>query len=71
MRKVKLLGIVLGLLLCAAAFADLPPIIPGNACQAQCLADFRKCEADCRNVICLIPCDFLLNACLLNNCPVR
>jgi hypothetical protein len=30
----------------------------------QCLADFRKCEAECRNVMCLIPCDFLLNLCV-------
>jgi hypothetical protein len=44
-------------------FAEAPPIIPGNRCEAQCLAEFRKCEATCRNVICLIPCDFLLNLC--------
>lgn len=44
-------------------FAKAPPIIPGNRCEAQCLADFRQCQAECRNVICLIPCEFLLNLC--------
>jgi hypothetical protein len=38
-------------------FVKAPPIIPGNRCEAQCLADFRKgesgefqldlCTADC------------------------
>jgi len=27
-------------------FAKAPPILPGNRCEAQCLADFRKCEAE-------------------------
>jgi hypothetical protein len=44
-------------------FVKAPPIIPGNRCEAQCLADFRKCEAECRNVICLIPCELLLDLC--------
>jgi hypothetical protein len=48
----------------AVEFAEAPPILPGNACEAQCLADFRQCEAECRDVFCLIPCDFLLNACV-------
>jgi len=44
-------------------FVKAPPIIPGNRCEAQCLAGFREYEAECRNVICLIPCEFLLNLC--------
>lgn len=35
-------------------FVKAPPILPGNRCEAQCLADFRKCEGDC---------DFLLDLC--------
>jgi len=27
-------------------FAKAPPILPGNRCEAQCLADFRQCEAE-------------------------
>ena len=71
MRKVKLLGVILGLALCAAAFADAPPFIPGDACQAQCLADFRQCQATCRQVLCLVPCETLLDSCLLLNCGIR
>ena len=71
MRKVKLLGVVLGLVLCAAAFADAPPVVPSNSCEAQCLADFRQCEATCRKVLCLVPCDLLFNACLTNNCTAQ
>jgi hypothetical protein len=71
MKKVKLLGVVLGLVLCAAAFADAPPIIPSNSCQAQCLAEFRQCQALCSRVLCLVPCETLLDACLLTNCPIR
>jgi len=37
-------------------FAKAPPLLPGNRCEAQCLADVRKCEAEC-------PCDFLLDLC--------
>lgn len=44
-------------------FAKAPPILPGNRCEAQCLADFRKCQADCRGTICLIPCELLLDLC--------
>ena len=44
-------------------FAKAPPIIPGNRCEAQCLADFRKYQTECRNVIGLNPCDFLLDLC--------
>jgi hypothetical protein len=44
-------------------FVKAPPIIPGNRCEAQCLADFRKGEAECRNVIGPISCDFLLGVC--------
>lgn len=44
-------------------FAKAPPIVPGNRCEAQCLADFRKCQAECRNVMCLIPCELLLDLC--------
>lgn len=49
-------------------FAQAPPIVPGNRCEAQCLAEFRQCEAICRDVICLIPCEFLLNLCVAG-CP--
>jgi hypothetical protein len=69
MSRVKLLGVVVGLLLVAGAlYAEAPPIIPSNACEAQCLADFRMCEAQCRQVFCLVPCDLLFRACLTNNC---
>lgn len=44
-------------------FVKAPPIIPGNLCEAKCLADFRKHEVECKNVIGLIPCGFLLNLC--------
>jgi hypothetical protein len=44
-------------------FAKAPPLVPGNRCEAQCLADFRKSEAECRNMICLIPSEFLLDLC--------
>ena len=44
-------------------FVKAPPIIPGNRCEAQCLADFREHEAECRNMIYLNPCGFLLNLC--------
>ena len=37
-------------------FAKAPPIVPGNRCEAQCLAGFRKCQAE-------LPCDFLLDLC--------
>lgn len=47
-------------------FAKAPPIVPGNRCEAQCLADFRKCQAECRNVICLIPCELLLDLCAVD-----
>jgi len=30
----------------AIQFAKAPPILPGNRCEAQCLADFRQCEAE-------------------------
>lgn len=30
----------------AIQFAKAPPIVPGNRCEAQCLADFRQCEAE-------------------------
>lgn len=71
MRKVKLLGIVLGLVLCTAAFADAPPFTPGDSCQAQCLAEFQQCEATCRKVFCFVPCETPLEACLLLNCGIR
>jgi hypothetical protein len=72
MKKSKILLFTLALILSGAALsADPPPIIPSNACQAQCLAEFRRCQAECRNVICLIPCEFLLDVCLLQNCPIR
>jgi hypothetical protein len=48
----------------AVELAAAPPILPGNRCEAHCLADFRQCEAECRDVMCLIPCDFLLNLCV-------
>lgn len=44
-------------------FVEAPPIVPGNRCEAQCLAGFRKYEAECRNVIGLDPCGFLLGLC--------
>lgn len=47
----------------AIQFASAPPITPSNRCEAQCLAEFRQCQQTCRNVICLIPCEFLLNVC--------
>lgn len=47
-------------------FAKAPPILPGNRCEAQCLTDFRKYQAECRNVIRFIPCEFLLNLCTAN-----
>ena len=37
-------------------FAKAPPILPGNLCEAQCLAAFRKCRSD-------NPCDLLLDLC--------
>jgi hypothetical protein len=44
-------------------FVKAPPIVPGNHCEARCLAGFRKYETECKNMICLIPGDFLLNLC--------
>lgn len=44
-------------------FAEAPPLVPGNRCEAQCLAGFRQYKAECRDVLCLIPCDFLLDLC--------
>lgn len=37
-------------------FAKAPPILPGNLCEARCLAGFRQCEAG-------NPCDLLLDLC--------
>lgn len=45
-------------------FVDAPPIIPSNRCEALCLAEFRRCQVICRDVICFIPCEFLLNVCV-------
>ena len=44
-------------------FVKAPPILPGNRCEAQCLASFREHEAECRNMIYLNPCGFLLGLC--------
>ena len=44
-------------------FASAPPITPSNRCEAQCVAEFRQCQRDCRNVLCLIPCELLLDVC--------
>ena len=44
-------------------FAKAPPILPENRCEAHCLADFRKYQADCRGMVCLIPGEFLLDLC--------
>lgn len=44
-------------------FVKAPPIIPGNLCEAQCLTDFRKHEAECRTMIVPISCGFLLDLC--------
>lgn len=72
MKKSKALLLLLGLLLSSVALmADPPPIIPSNSCQAQCLAEFRQCQAECRRVLCLVPCELLFDACLLNNCAER
>jgi hypothetical protein len=69
MKKSKILLFVLALILSSVALsADPPPITPSNACEARCLAEFRKCQAECRNVICLIPCEFLFDLCLQTNC---
>ena len=38
-------------------FAKAPPILPGNLCEARCLAGFRECPAGS-------PCDFLLDLCV-------
>lgn len=45
-------------------FAKAPPILPGNRCEAQCLADFRQRQAQCRGVICLVPRELLLDLCV-------
>ena len=37
-------------------FAKAPPIIPGNLCEARCLASFRQCAAGS-------PCELLLGLC--------
>ena len=69
MKKSKVLLVLVGLTLSGAALmADAPPAIPSNSCEAGCLAEFRQCEAQCRKVLCLVPCDLLFNACLTNNC---
>jgi hypothetical protein len=44
-------------------FAKAPPILPTNRCEAQCLASFLEREAECRNMIYLNPCGFLLDLC--------
>lgn len=44
-------------------FVKAPPIIPGNRCEAKCLADFREHEAECKNVIGLFTCDVVLGLC--------
>ena len=36
-------------------FVKAPPVLPGNRCEAQCLAGFRQCEAG--------DCDVLLELC--------
>lgn len=37
-------------------FAEAPPILPGNLCEARCLAGFRQCAAG-------NPCELLLDLC--------
>jgi len=37
-------------------FVKAPPIIPGNRCEAQCLAEFRECEGDFLLDLCMADC---------------
>lgn len=47
-------------------FVKAPPIVPGNRCEAQCLTSFREHEAECKGMIYLVSCDFLLDLCTAN-----
>ena len=37
-------------------FVKAPPIIPGNRCEAQCLAELRECEGDFLLDLCMAGC---------------
>lgn len=47
-------------------FVKAPPILPANRCEAQCLTSFREHEAECKGMIYLVSCDFLLDLCAAN-----
>lgn len=40
----------------AIQFVKAPPIIPRNLCEAQCLAELRKCEGDFLLDLCTADC---------------
>ena len=41
-----------------------PPAAPGNACEAQCVADFFQCQRICSRNPCLVSCEFLFDLCV-------
>lgn len=64
MRRAKLLFVLFALLLTTVAYADRPPFIPSNSCEAHCLVEFRECDRICSQVQCLIACETLADLCL-------
>lgn len=65
MKKVGFLAFALALFAATYTSANnRPPFRPGNACEAQCLVEFRQCQRICSVNPCLIACETVADICL-------
>jgi hypothetical protein len=65
MRKIKMMGLAMGL--AVAAMMQANNSSAGLTCEQQCRADYEQCQIICSKNPCFVPCEYNYNICL-NNC---
>lgn len=66
MRKIKMLGLAMGLTVAAMMQATTGAANDVPTCEDRCRAEYEACQVFCSRNPCLVPCEYGYNICLRN-----